>query len=90
MNKKKFAEVLEAGVINNLNLGRGIYEACEACGNMTEVAQLETVLFDEERFPAKVCPKCYFGAEERADEVYEQSPRDEALESIERTNCKNL
>lgn len=90
MNTKKFSEVLEEGVINNLKLGLGIYKPCSACGEMTQECDMESVLFDEERTPALVCPKCYFGAEERADEVYEKSERDEALESIERTNCKNL
>jgi hypothetical protein len=68
MNKKKISEVLEEGVINNLKLGRGIYHACEACGVITQDCDLEGVAVDEERTLALVCPKCYFGCEERADE----------------------
>lgn len=50
------------------NWESGYWVKCEACGEMNPKASMECVIVDEERTPALVCPKCYYIAEEKADE----------------------
>jgi len=91
-DQTSLSQAIENSIKTNIEVSKhwleGHYVPCESCGEMTPEAEMESVSVDEDRL-ALVCPKCYFGLEERADE-FEPSARDEALEDITRENCKSI